>query len=180
MELTEFVDQSLKVDADSYDHRATPHITKQARLGANGIVFPLKARYGHANLTLEGLTAELSGESDQEGYSPGRASDVPGSQPSSATDGTAASDYHLQQPRASPTDVMCKTHSDGDTQWMNFGFRIRKSSRPAGFPPKFGIGWMQRKRSACSLSTRPPWALAQPLPLWVPGGVRRGRFVRLL
>jgi hypothetical protein len=59
MELTEFVDQSLKVDADSYDHRASPHITKQARLGANGIVFPLKARYGQANLTLEGLTCRI-------------------------------------------------------------------------------------------------------------------------
>ena len=38
-ELTEFVDQSLKVDADSYDFRVTPHITKQVRLGSSGIIF---------------------------------------------------------------------------------------------------------------------------------------------
>ena len=38
VELTDFVDQSLMIDADSYDYRATPHITKQGRLGATGIV----------------------------------------------------------------------------------------------------------------------------------------------
>ena len=59
MELTEFVDQSLKVDADSYDYRATPHVTKQVRLGANGIVFPLKARYDQANLTLDGAQCRV-------------------------------------------------------------------------------------------------------------------------
>ena len=41
-ELADFIDQSLRIDADSYDYRVTPppHVTKEARLGSSGIIFP--------------------------------------------------------------------------------------------------------------------------------------------
>ena len=58
-ELTDFVDQSLRIDAGSYDYRVTPHVTKQARLGTSGVAFPLRARYDHMSLTLEGLDPAL-------------------------------------------------------------------------------------------------------------------------
>ena len=55
VDFSDFSGQSLAMDADGYDYRITPHITKQVRFGSEGIVFPLKARYAKQNLCIDGI-----------------------------------------------------------------------------------------------------------------------------
>ena len=55
VDLTDIVGQSLAMDADGYDYRAMPYITKQARLGDAIITFSFKARYDHQNLSIGGV-----------------------------------------------------------------------------------------------------------------------------
>ena len=56
-DLDDFVNVSLDVDADYPQFEVRPHITKQVKLGLDGIYFPLKRKYDWYNRTLEGLEA---------------------------------------------------------------------------------------------------------------------------
>eukprot|EP00974_Lingulodinium_polyedra_P048417 4650117-Lingulodinium_polyedra.AAC.1 len=58
--LSDFANKPLFVTASRRDFADShPHVTKRARTGKAGIVFPLKKRYEESNLTLEGIEAAL-------------------------------------------------------------------------------------------------------------------------
>jgi hypothetical protein len=62
-DLDNFVNKSLDIDADYAQFQIYPHITKQVKLGLDGVFFPLKQKYDWYNRTLAGREA-VAEESD--------------------------------------------------------------------------------------------------------------------
>jgi hypothetical protein len=61
-DLEDFVDKSLDIDADYSQFHIRPHITKQVKLGLDGVYFPLKQKYNWYNRTLAGRQAVTESE----------------------------------------------------------------------------------------------------------------------
>ena len=149
IDLEQFVEAGLSVAAEVDAHRMTPHITKQVRCRRNANhshIFPLKARYDHCNLTLEGRVDAHQSVHSSFDLLP----DADSSLVAHATAQASSSHEDSRAPSESHDDegedrdkVMTALHPRTvvDARGRHYpvdeyGFRIRKSTRPAGVPPE--------------------------------------------